>query len=243
MEFHVIIPARYESTRLPGKVLADIAGKPMLQHVYERAVDSGAENVLIATDHEKVAAISEGFGARVCMTASHHQTGTERLAEAVGALEADDDAVVVCVQADEPLIPIPVINQVAENLIKFENIKVATICEPIADTHELFDPNSVKVVFNRRNHAMYFSRAPIPWEIGRFDPVDSSASQVKGPHYRHIGIYAYRVGFLEDFVGWTDCQIETMESLEQLRMLWNGVRIHIGISKTKFRLGLIQKRI
>lgn len=236
MEFHVIIPARYESKRLPKKVLLDIAGKPMLQHVYDNSVASGAESVVIATDDERVAETAEKFGAKVCMTSSEHQSGTERLSEAVDALDYDEDEIVVCVQGDEPLLPANMIRALAEDLDNHDNVKVTSICEPIKNSAELFDPNAVKVVLNRRNYAMYFSRAPIPWEIDTFD--DKKSVQISGNHFRHVGIYAYRADFLKDYMEWSTSPLESMESLEQLRILWNGGRIHMMISSKEIPRGV-----
>ena len=229
MEFHVIIPARYHSTRLPGKVLAMIAGKPMIQHVYERALGSGAAEVTIATDDKRVKAVAESFGATVCMTSSDHPSGTERLAEAVVMLGLEDDEIVVCLQADEPLIPAEIIRRVAEDLEEHDNVKVSTLCEPITDVAELFNPNVTKVVMNRRNFAMYFSRAPIPWARDSFP--EKSSIQLKEHHFRHVGIYAYRVGFLQEYMEWESCAAEELECLEQLRILWHGGRIHLSVTK------------
>jgi len=229
MEFRVIIPARFESTRLPGKVLIDIKGKPMVQHVYERAVESGAEHVLVATDDQRVVDAVESFGGNVCLTSSEHQSGTERLAEAVEALDCEDDEVIIGLQADEPLMPADVIRQLAESLDEHDNVKIASICQPITDESELFDPHSVKVVLNRRHFAMYFSRAPIPWDRDSFS--DPATAKPTDHHFRHVGIYGYRASFLREYVDWSDSPIETMESLEQLRILWHGGRILMNISK------------
>lgn len=239
MGFQIIIPVRYASKRLPGKALLEIAKKPMLQHVYERAVQSGAENVVIATDDERIKEVAEGFDATVCMTSSEHQSGTERIAEAVVALGYDDDEIVVNVQCDQPIIPPVVIHQVANNLMQHDNIKVATLCEPITDTEVLFNPDIVKVVFNRRHFALYFSRAPIPWERGKF-PLKSGydLSSLGGEHYRHIGLYAFRAGFLQEYLSWERCDLEDMESLEQLRVLWNGGRIHVDLAKDSIPVGV-----
>ncbi len=231
MEYHAIIPARFNSTRLPGKVLMEIAGKPMVQHVYERCIESGAETVVIATDDQRVADVAEKFGAEVCLTAEEHRTGTERIAEAVEAMEFDDDEIVVCVQADEPLIAPQNIRQVALDLDEHDNVKVTSVCEPIENVDELFDPNVVKVVLNRRHYAMYFTRAAVPWELGVFSKPETI--ELTGQHHRHIGIYGYRVGFLKDYINWAACPLERMESLEQLRILWNGGRIHMAIAQQK----------
>jgi len=238
MEFRVIIPARYESTRLPGKPLLDLAGKPMIQHVYERCVDSGAESVVIATDDSRIEEAAKKFGAQVCLTSEEHLTGTDRIAEAANAFEYDDDDIVISVQCDEPLIPATSIRQLAEDLEEHDNVKVASLCERIEDVNELFNPNVVKVVLNHRNYAIYFSRAAIPWERESFNQEDRSKIQLNGSHFRHIGIYAYRVGFLRDYVDWTDCALEGLEALEQLRILWHGGRIHMCISKKQIPPGI-----
>lgn len=235
--FRAIIPVRYDSTRLPGKPLLDIAGKPMIQHVYERAVKSGAETVVIATDSEKIKQVAEAFGAQVCMTSPEHQSGSERLAEAVIALGYPDDDVVVNVQGDEPLIPPVLISQVAQNLLDHDNIKVATLCEVIKNAEELMDPNIVKVTMNRRGYALYFSRAPIPW-VAKNYPLAPDAQLEDEEHFRHIGIYAYRVGFLGEYFAWETCPLEEFEKLEQLRVLYNGGRIHVAIAKEKSPIGV-----
>ena len=200
MDFHVVIPVRYASQRLPGKALLDIAGKPMIQRVYERAAASGAETVVIATDDERIKEVAESFGAPVCMTSVDHQSGSERIAEAVVALGYQDDDVVVNVQGDEPLIPPTLIKQVAQGLIEHDSIKMATLCEPIKNSEDLFNPHIVKVTMNRRGYALYFSRAPIPWVRDQF-PLKAN-QPLEGEFYRHIGLYAYRVGFLQEYVSW-----------------------------------------
>lgn len=229
MEFHVIIPARYQSSRMAGKVLVDIKGKPLLQYVYERAVDSGAESVTIATDHEEVAKAAEKFGAQVCMTDEKHQSGTERIAEAVAAMEFDEEEIIVGLQVDHPLIPAEAIRQVATDLDTHDNVRVVSLCEPITVAEQLFNPNIVKVVLNRRGYAMLFTRAAVPWEFKSFaDPKNIS---LHGHHFRHIGLYAYRAKFLPEYIEWPESPLEELESLEQLRILWNGGRIHMSISE------------
>lgn len=229
MEFRVIIPARYNSTRCPGKALADIAGKSMLQHVYERAVESGAESVAIATDDEKIRDAAEKFGAHVVMTDEEHTSGTERLSEAAIALGYEDDDIVVNLQCDVPFIPPTVIRQVAEDLDRHDNIKMATLWEPLQHTDEMADRDVVKVVLNKRSYALYFSRADVPWSRDEFPPKE--CKELGEQHHRHIGIYAFRVGFLQEYVEWEPCGIEQIEKLEQLRALYNGVRIYVGRSK------------
>ncbi len=237
MEFRVMIPARYDSTRLPGKVLMDIGGKPMIQHVYERAIESGADSVVIATDNQKVAKVAQSFGARVCMTSAEHQSGTERIAEATLALDYAPDEIVVNVQGDQPFILPQAIRQVAEDLDKHDNVKVSSICERITHGEDLFNPSIVKVVLNWRNYAMYFSRSPIPYDVERFKEKEKEKSKngvaPNEQHYRHIGLYAYRVHFLHEYIEWPACPLEKIESLEQLRILWNGIRMHMVISKER----------
>jgi len=230
-EFRIIIPVRYDSTRLPGKPLVDIAGKPMIQHVYERALQSGAISVVIATDSEKIAKVAESFGADVCMTSPDHTSGTNRIAEAVVKLGYNDEDIVVNIQGDEPLIPPKPIHQIASNLAEYTNVKIATICEPIESVEELLDPRCVKVAINRRGYALYFSRAPIPWDREAFPPQEKH--KLDNTYYRHRGIYAYRVDFLLEFMEWAPCELEKKELLEQLRILWYGGRIHVDISKEK----------
>lgn len=232
MEFRVIIPARLDSTRLPGKVLLNIKGKTMLQHVYERAMESGADSVVIATDSSKVSKAAQSFGAKVCMTSAEHQSGTERIAEAALALDYAPDEIVVNVQADQPFILPQGIRQVAEDLEKYDNVKVSSICERITRGEDLFNPAVVKVVLNWRNYAVYFSRGPIPWDVERFKNRDKVTPSDQ--HYKHVGLYAYRVSFLQEYIQWPASPLEKMESLEQLRILWNGSRMHMVISKDHF---------
>lgn len=227
MAFTVIIPARYQSSRLPGKPLADIGGKPMVQWVYERAVQSGAEQVIVATDDSRVADVVTGFGGTVCMTSASHHSGTERLAEVIATLGIDDEHIVVNVQGDEPLIPPAIIRQVAENLAH-SSAPMATLSDEIDNVEEVFNPNVVKVVSDREGYALYFSRASIPWDRAHFAGKDKS---VVTPLQRHIGIYAYRAGFINTYIHWQPSPIEHIESLEQLRVLWYGERIHVALAK------------
>ncbi len=227
MSFHVIIPARLNSSRLPGKVLKDLAGKPMIQYVYESAVQSGAQSVTIATDDDQIAEVSKDFGAAVCMTSDLHQSGTERICEAVETLDFEPDEVIIGLQADEPLIPNSVIRFLADDLVEHEHIAVASLCHPINSPGELFDPNIVKVILNRRHYAVYFSRAPMPWDRDSVElPNDM---KVTSQHYRHIGMYGYRASFLEDYAKWSASPLESIEQLEQLRIIWNGGRIHMKV--------------
>lgn len=227
MAFRVLIPARYASTRLPGKPLLDIAGKPMLQRVYEQALASGAQSVVIATDDARIEAAARGFGAAVCMTSPAHGSGSERLAEAVTLLGYGDDEIVVNLQGDEPLMPPPLLKQVADNLAAHARAEVATLCTRIHTAAELFDPHAVKVVMDREGMALYFSRAVIPWDRDAF-AVTTEELPDQALHHRHLGLYAYRVGFLKRYVTLEPCALERMEVLEQLRVLWHGAGIHVA---------------
>ena len=226
MSFYVVVPARYASTRLPGKPLADIAGKPMVVRVAERCQQSEAGQVYVATDDSRIAAALDGQ-VPVVMTREDHPSGTDRLQEVAATLGLADDDIIVNVQGDEPLIPPSVINQVAANLAANPSCQMATLCEPIDDADSLFNPNVVKVLSDINGLALTFSRAPLPWARDEFarDP-DALPSDV--PYRRHIGIYAYRVSFLHQYVQWPPAQLEQLESLEQLRAMANGVAIHVA---------------
>jgi len=225
MSFYVVVPARYASTRLPGKPLADIAGKPMVVRVAERCQQSEAGQVYVATDDSRIAAALDGQ-VPVVMTREDHPSGTDRLQEVAATLGLADDDIIVNVQGDEPLIPPSVINQVAANLAANPSCQMATLCEPIDDADSLFNPNVVKVVFDDQGRALYFSRAPIPWHLDGF--AEGGRDIRDGQWWRHIGIYAYRVSFLHQYVQWPPAQLEQLESLEQLRALANGVAIHVA---------------
>lgn len=227
MGFHILIPARYASSRLPGKPLLDIGGKPMLQHVYERASASGAASVVIATDDPRIEEAARAFGAAVCMTSAEHRSGSERLAEAVMLLGYGTDEIVVNLQGDEPLMPPALLRQVADNLERHPAAAVATLCTRIHTAAELFDPHVVKVVCDREGYALYFSRAVIPWDRDAF-AVTTEELPPQAEHFRHLGLYAYRAGFLQRYVRLSPCHPEQMESLEQLRVLWHGERIHVA---------------
>lgn len=227
MSFVVIIPARFASTRLPGKPLQDINGKPMIVHVLERARESGAERIIVATDHPDVASVVEAAGGEVCMTRADHQSGTERLAEVVEKCGFSDDTVIVNVQGDEPMIPAVIIRQVADNLVASHS-GMATLAVPIRDAEEAFNPNAVKVVMDKDGYALYFSRATIPWDRDRFA---KSREQIGDTLLRHIGIYGYRAGFIRRYVNWAPSPLEHIEMLEQLRVLWYGEKIHVAVAK------------
>ncbi len=228
MGFSVVIPARFASSRFPGKPLADLCGKPMLQHVFERACESEALRVIIATDDPRIADVATSFGAEVCMTRDDHPSGTDRLQEVVQTLGFYADDIVVNVQGDEPLIPPRIINQVAHNLMAMPEAGIATLSEPIDSIEALVNPNVVKVVSDRMGMALYFSRATVPWPRDQCQQGVTSSMPDQFAWQRHIGLYAYRVRMLNDFVTWAPAAIEECECLEQLRALWNGVRIHVA---------------
>lgn len=220
----IVIPARYASSRLYGKPLLMLAGKPMIQHSYERAVDADLGEIVIATDDQRIFDVCVGFGATVCMTKETHQTGSDRLSEVVEKYSWDDNTIIVNLQGDEPLTPISCLQQVAANLAKNNEASIATLATPIQSDAEYNNPNAVKVVFDRNGYALYFSRAAIPYQRDENQENDDFA-------YRHLGIYAYRAGFLKDFVKMDACPIEQLEKLEQLRAMWNGKRIHVAVAE------------
>lgn len=199
--YTVVIPARYASSRLPGKPLQDIAGKPMIQRVWEQASRSAAQRVVVATDDERILSACAAFGAEAVLTRVEHNSGTDRLAEVAGLLGLDAEAIVVNVQGDEPLIPPAVIDQVAANLAAHPEAAIATLAEPITDAATLFNPNAVKVLADVNGLALTFSRAPLPWARDAFAQNREALPQGV-PYRRHIGIYAYRAGFLANFVAW-----------------------------------------
>jgi 3-deoxy-manno-octulosonate cytidylyltransferase (CMP-KDO synthetase) len=209
---------------LPGKPLADIAGKPMIVRVAERARESGATRVVVATDDARIYDAARAADVEVIMTRSEHVSGTDRLAEAIDKLGFDDQAVVVNLQGDEPLMPPRLIRGVADRLAAHPAAVMATACHAIAGRDEFLNPNVVKVVTDHEGYALYFSRAPIPW------PRDTMAARTGGPikAFRHIGLYAYRAGFVARYAAWPPCPLETTESLEQLRVLWHGEKIIVA---------------
>lgn len=231
MSFRVVIPARFGSSRLPGKPLLDIAGKPMVVHVYERALQSAASEVVVATDDARIFDALRALGAPVLMTRADHPSGTDRLQEVAAHFGWRDDDIVVNVQGDEPLIPAAVINQVAANLEQSTTAGMATLAEPLESIEQLFNPNIVKLVRDYQDHALLFSRAPMPWARDAFAlSREQLPPEALSLYLRHLGIYAYRVGFLHDYVSWSPALIEQVESLEQLRALYNGVKIHVAIT-------------
>ncbi len=228
MAFTVVIPARLHSSRLARKVLESIAGKPMVVRVAERATESGARRVLVATDHADVARAVEQHGFEALMTAESHPTGTDRIAEAVERLGLDPAEIVVNVQGDEPLVEPGLVRAVAELLAQTPEAAIATACHPIRELAELFNPNVVKVVLDHAGFARYFSRAPVPWARDAF--AQSSRELPAGlPCLRHIGVYAYRVQFLRVYPKLAQSPLERFEALEQLRALWHGYAIAVAL--------------
>lgn len=213
-DFHVVIPARYASHRCPGKVLMSLGGQTVLARVYEQAKQAGAASITIATDHQAILDEAARLGAPAVMTSLTHPSGTDRVAEAVEKLGFADDDVIVNVQGDEPLMPPALIKQVAMSLVASKNTPMATLCAPIQSEAEYLNPNIVKVIRNAQNQALYFSRSPIP----AFRDGDVVLKYV----FRHVGLYAYKKAFLLDMVTWPVCPLESVEALEQLRVLWSG---------------------
>ena len=220
MDFSVIIPARYDSARLPGKLLKNIHGKTLIERTYSNAILSASKRVIIATDDQKISDIAKTFGAEVCLTSDSHTSGTSRIAEAMELLGFADDEIIVNVQGDEPMLSPKVIDQVAKNLNE-SNMDMATLCEQIESEDLYYDPNCVKVVYNMRGKAMYFSRSPIP---AFRNPQELDL----GLCYRHIGIYAYRAGFLSQYARLSSSRLEVAEKLEQLTILNEGFDIHVA---------------
>ena len=223
VDFAVVIPARYASQRLPGKPLAEIAGRPMIRHVWDRACESKADEVVLATDDERIAAAAESFGATVCMTGGHHRSGTERIAEVADLRGWPDERIVVNLQGDEPTMPAQLIDECA-GLLDDGSADIATLASPFASQADFESPNCVKVVRDTRDHAIYFSRATIPY------PRDAASSErASRAALHHHGIYAYRCGVLRTLVAAEPSELEICEQLEQLRALALGMRIAVGI--------------
>jgi len=223
VEYHIVIPARFASERLPGKVLLELAGRPVLQHVWQRAIESGAKSVTIATDDERVAGAARSFGAQVVMTAHDHQSGSDRIAECARQLGWPDDRLVVNLQGDEPLMPPECLDQVAELLDRSPDCEVASLYWPIAEADEVRNPNAVKVVTDARDRAMYFSRAPIPFARACATIEEALAAGIEWK--RHLGLYAYRLAALYRYTAGAPTPLEQSERLEQLRMMEQGARI------------------
>lgn len=225
--FHIVIPARLRSSRLPEKALADVAGKPLVVRVWEAARQAGAASVWVATDEERIAQAVAAVGGQALLTDPGHASGTDRLAEVVERLGWPDEAIVVNWQGDEPLLPVALVQVVAETLATEPQAAIATAAVPITTSAEWRNPNAVKVVCDAAGFALYFSRAPIPWvRDGAVGDLPAEAPPPV-PVWRHLGVYAYRAGFLRRFVAWPPAPIEATEQLEQLRALWYGERIAV----------------
>ena len=226
IDFKVVIPARYGASRLPGKPLLKIAGAPLIRHVYARARECTADEIVIATDDVGIAEICTAFGADVALTRTDHHSGTDRVAEVAVARGWPRDSILVNLQGDEPCMPPALIDQVAHDLAGHGSTGMTTLAYPIRDAQTLFDPHTVKVVTDADGYALYFSRAPIPWH--RDESLGAHKPLPQGVRFlRHIGLYAYRLAFLTRFVGWQPAPLELAESLEQLRALWHGEAIHV----------------
>lgn len=236
MDFTVIIPARYASTRLPRKPLLDIVGKPMIQHVWEKAQQAGAKRVIVATDHPEIEQTVKNFGGEVCLTSDKHNSGTERLAEVIEKMAISDDEIIVNIQGDEPLIPPVIVAQVAENLDR-HHVNFATLAVKLTSKEELLNPNVVKTLTDTNGMALYFSRSPIPFPRDHFATLDDEFVSQQN-YLRHIGIYAYRAGFVKRYVTWQPTALEQLESLEQLRALWYGEKIHLDLAKQAPQVGV-----
>lgn len=230
MDFTIIIPARYASSRLPAKLIQDIHGKPLIQYTYENAISSGASSVIIATDDKRIETVARDFGATTCMTAIHHTSGTSRIAEVLEKLSINDEEIIINLQGDEPMLDAKVIEQVANNLVS-SKLPMATLCETIADKKQYLDPNCVKVVFDEFGKALYFSRSPIPAfrEAGDFDP---------SLCFKHVGIYAYQADFVKQYLSMESVGYEQAEKLEQLRVLNQGFAIHVASACTPTGFGV-----
>ncbi|HEX9626378.1 MAG TPA: 3-deoxy-manno-octulosonate cytidylyltransferase [Acidiferrobacterales bacterium] len=221
---YVVIPARYAATRLPGKPLLDIAGRSMILRVLDQARASGAERVIVATDDGRIEQAVNAAGGEALLTRADHPSGSDRIAEIVERLGFSDDAVVVNLQGDEPLMPPALIRSVADSLARHPAAVMATAAHPIHDAESFANPNVVKVVVDADGLALYFSRATIPW------PRNAPGTAPAAGALRHIGLYAYRAGFLRRYTAWPPCELERIESLEQLRVLWHGGRIAVHIT-------------
>jgi 3-deoxy-manno-octulosonate cytidylyltransferase (CMP-KDO synthetase) len=239
--FKVVIPARYGSTRLHGKPLLLIAGKPMIAHVCERAKEANAEEIVVATDDERILNTVLELGFQAVLTHVNHESGTERIAEVSEKLGWSDDTIIVNLQGDEPLLPSDYIRQVAHALANQHRAGIATLAAKIQDVDEIFNPNAVKVVLDKNGYALYFSRAPIPWHREAFKQIPPAHFQggnkaippfeggQGGMCFRHIGLYAYTAGFLKKYCAWDASPLEQIEALEQLRILWHGEKILVQI--------------
>jgi 3-deoxy-manno-octulosonate cytidylyltransferase (CMP-KDO synthetase) len=222
--FRIVIPARYKSTRLPAKPLAMIGDKTMLEHVYLRALEAGADSVVIATDDQRIQKLGEQLGAEVCITADNHPSGTDRIAEVVELMDYDADDIIINLQGDCPFLPGKLLNQVAQTLKQASTASVSTLYTNINNQEEIFNPNIAKIVLDKNSYAMYFSRAPIPWLREQFGKEDMGEIDLTIFH-AHIGVYAYRASFVKQYRNLPMSPLENYEALEQLRVLWNGYKI------------------
>ena len=230
MSFSIVIPARYASSRLPGKPLRDICGKPMIQHVIERAQASQAKQVIVATDAQEIVDAISNIDVQVCLTRTDHQSGTERLSEVIEQLGFSDEEILINLQGDEPMMPAVCLNQVGQALEQDIKVKMATLCTPLTDINELFDPHAVKVIRDKDDFAIYFSRAAIPWYRDGFNDraqADHGVMPEFQQYQRHIGLYGYRAGFIRQYLEWESSDLEKTESLEQLRVLYHGEKIKV----------------
>jgi len=240
-DFKIIIPARFASTRLPGKALKKLLGIPMIQHVYQRATETNASEIIVATDHLDIVNAVTQFGGNVVMTKNDHPTGTDRISEVINAQSWSDDTIVINLQGDEPHIPAQLIQDTANALVTNPQCDIATLATKMTSVKDVLNPNMVKIVLNNKNEALYFSRAAIPFNKKEYQNFTNHASEngydtnnqpeqtLEFPYYHHIGLYAYTVGFLKQFPTLTPCPIELAESLEQLRALCYGYRIFVKI--------------
>jgi 3-deoxy-manno-octulosonate cytidylyltransferase (CMP-KDO synthetase) len=237
VKFSVVIPARFASSRLPGKPLADLAGKPMVVRVCERAAASGAQAVHVATDDERIAQAVRAGGFSALLTRAEHPSGTDRVAEAAAQLGIRDDELVVNVQGDEPLIEPALIAEVAAVLAERPEASVSTACHALHEARDIFNPNVVKVVLDAQGFALYFSRAPIPWARDAYAATER-VPPADLPCFRHIGIYGYRGSFLRRYSALAPAPVEQFEALEQLRVLWHGHRIAVAVTQTETAPGI-----
>lgn len=226
MSYQIIIPARYASTRLPGKPLRLLAGQPMLAHVIASARQSAAERIIVATDDQRIADVATALGVECCMTSAVHNSGTERIHEVIETFNIAADTVIVNMQGDEPLMPANCLDQLGQALVQDTHAEMATLSTPIESVEELFDWNVIKLVSDQDSNALYFSRAAIPWDRDAFMQEPRTLTSFAAFH-RHIGLYAYRAGFVQQYIGWGSCELEQIESLEQLRVLYHGHKIKV----------------
>ncbi len=227
MPFTVIIPARFASARLPGKILKDIEGKTLLHRVFLCVKQSSADSIIVATDDQRIVDEANNIGVDVCVTDVAHESGTQRISEVISKLKIPAETIIVNVQGDEPFMPAACIEQVASLLIDNNQVEMATLYTALLDYDEIIDSNVVKVVTNKNDEAMYFSRASIPWFRDEYEQSNYSAEHLQNT-FRHIGIYAYRAGFINKLIAHPQCPLEKIEKLEQLRALWNGHKIKVA---------------